>query len=434
MRVMPKSSASDSNGANAHSNVWARAWCTAVGCVVLISIAAFVFLEPFQLSEMIAKSSFESSLSNISQEIPNSADCISRVFSSYDTILQSRHNWPSVDLIVRTFSRDTSLLLMFFKSVDLFWPKNIGDIIVVLDEGEEYLVRPLLPAYVKVYFSKFPSMPKHIYAPAGFIGQQLFHLWCDNYTKSDFVAIADADSPFISKVTPDLLFRERKPIVIGLRRESPYRQSTSWFLGSDAYYEANFMMYLPAVFPVDLFPAIRRHILNAHPEVSYLDQIGAAYWMSPNRTRHIQFSLLGNFMYAHMRDRAYFVFEDDIEHEPLLRAIAHLGWSREVIKSRAKENSATSDKMAPANFRMGMKYINDGICYSFPENTLPNCEHTVGKMHELMWGFEFGDHWGKSWLGEGKDRKELYMKHFGPLHELYYQTPESKCISRLRIS
>jgi hypothetical protein len=40
-------------------------------------------------------------------------------------------------------------MAMMLRSVDLFWPKNIGQVIVVLDKGEEH-VNVMLPDYIKV--------------------------------------------------------------------------------------------------------------------------------------------------------------------------------------------------------------------------------------------------------------------------------------------
>jgi hypothetical protein len=40
-------------------------------------------------------------------------------------------------------------MAMMLRSVDLFWPKNIGEVVVVLDKGEEH-VNLMLPDYIKV--------------------------------------------------------------------------------------------------------------------------------------------------------------------------------------------------------------------------------------------------------------------------------------------
>jgi hypothetical protein len=44
-----------------------------------------------------------------------------------------------------------------FKSVELFWPKNIGDIILILDKGEEDLTAGVAPSYVKIFYESFPK-------------------------------------------------------------------------------------------------------------------------------------------------------------------------------------------------------------------------------------------------------------------------------------
>eukprot|EP00276_Gloeochaete_wittrockiana_P004862 CAMPEP_0184645152 /NCGR_PEP_ID=MMETSP0308-20130426/1687_1 /TAXON_ID=38269 /ORGANISM="Gloeochaete witrockiana, Strain SAG 46.84" /LENGTH=326 /DNA_ID=CAMNT_0027073995 /DNA_START=368 /DNA_END=1345 /DNA_ORIENTATION=+ len=325
----------------------------------------------------------------VSTELPKPADCISQVFASYDEALKDHWGGASVDLIIRSFRRDASLLLMLFRSIDLYWPKNIGNIIVVLDEGEEYFARSLFPHYVKVYYSMFPPAFRDKTGGAGYIGQQIFYLWCDNFTTSDYVAIIDADAAFVTKVTPDLLFRSGNPIVIGAKKESQYRLSTSWFLG-DSYYVANFMLQLPMIFPAELFPAIRKHILQVHPEVPTVDQVAELYLKQCGGQPdcfHLQFSLLANYYYTSLRDRGYFLFEGEEDSEPALRVMAHIGHLREVVAATKMEKSHF------ATFDVGMKLISDGLCYSFPEGTLPNCNHTNGRMQEILWEFEFGDLW-----------------------------------------
>ena len=59
--------------------------------------------------------------------------------------------WPArVDLLVRAHvSPNFFLLGLLFQSIDLMWPKGLGDVILVLDERDQ-VVHHMLPHWVKV--------------------------------------------------------------------------------------------------------------------------------------------------------------------------------------------------------------------------------------------------------------------------------------------
>ena len=59
--------------------------------------------------------------------------------------------WPArVDLLVRAHvSPNFFLLGLLFQSIDLMWPKGVGDVILVLDERDQ-VVHHMLPHWVKV--------------------------------------------------------------------------------------------------------------------------------------------------------------------------------------------------------------------------------------------------------------------------------------------
>lgn len=62
-----------------------------------------------------------------------------------------RVQWPArVDLLIRSYLSENFFILQFlFDSLDLLWPKGIGDVVLVLDEGEQQLSH-IVPHWVKV--------------------------------------------------------------------------------------------------------------------------------------------------------------------------------------------------------------------------------------------------------------------------------------------
>ena len=65
--------------------------------------------------------------------------------------LLSSSLWPGrVDLLIRAYvSPNFFLLGLLFQSIDLMWPKGIGDVILVLDEKDQ-VVHHIVPHWVKV--------------------------------------------------------------------------------------------------------------------------------------------------------------------------------------------------------------------------------------------------------------------------------------------
>ncbi|CAI5985613.1 unnamed protein product [Closterium sp. NIES-65] len=212
--------------------------------------------------------------------------------------------WPArVDLLVRSHVSDAYFLIeVLFRSIEQMWPRGIGDVILVLDEGE-IVVRDLVPPWVKVYYeTNYLDLP-------GKILQQWSYLWADNYTTAPYIAIIDDDVVFNLKVTPGLLFNltEGKPIVIGSRnaQRNNWLPSTRWLVGQHAYF-ANFMVQLPFVFPRDVLPRFREHVGELHRDkfgksfdkaFKYFAERGPKF----ERTQ-IAHTTLGNYMWAFTQD------------------------------------------------------------------------------------------------------------------------------------
>lgn len=155
----------------------------------------------------------------------NDGRTVQQVMDEYDVKLASQ--WPkgiTVDLFIRTGSRDCGLLPPLFKSIELFWPKGIGKIVVVVDPQDLELVASIIPDYAEIHFESFiPGIPARL-------ANQMTNFWVDNYTNADYVACIDSDLVLMTKVTPDLIFYNgtNKPIVIG----NPSIQRSNWYKGN----------------------------------------------------------------------------------------------------------------------------------------------------------------------------------------------------------
>ncbi|CAI5974545.1 unnamed protein product [Closterium sp. NIES-64] len=111
--------------------------------------------------------------------------------------------WPArVDLLVRSHVSDAYFLIeVLFRSIEQMWPRGIGDVILVLDEGE-IVVRDLVPPWVKV--SQRPGsryiLRDELPGSAREDSPAVELPVADNYTTAPYIAIIDDDVVFNLKV------------------------------------------------------------------------------------------------------------------------------------------------------------------------------------------------------------------------------------------
>lgn len=118
--------------------------------------------------------------------------------------------FPVVDLYVRA-SRESALALRYlWKTVDLFWPSFLGEIVLVVDVGDEAYVNALLP-HVRAH--NFHVVYEHANCISSALYIPYSYLNLHRRTQAEYVVAVDSNSLFIRPVTPDVLFSlERLPI------------------------------------------------------------------------------------------------------------------------------------------------------------------------------------------------------------------------------
>ncbi|CAI5962790.1 unnamed protein product [Closterium sp. NIES-64] len=230
------------------------------------------------------------------ERVTKAGICVSDFFALVDDVY--RPFWPGkVDLVIRSYlSEKLFLLYSLLTSVELMWPRGIGRVVVVLDEGDDVAMH-LMPPWVQVKYERnYLKLP-------GKILQQWSYGWVDNYTSAPFVAIADDDIIFNLKVTPFLLFNLSdpsqgnqspvgRPYLIGSKDQGYHRPSTDFLLGRRAY-AGNFMVQLPLLLPRGAVSGYRDAVGAAHPKMAggydeavqwwaehggqYRDAVGAAH-------------------------------------------------------------------------------------------------------------------------------------------------------------
>ena len=141
-----------------------------------------------------------------------------------------------IDLFVRSGCRDAAEIRFLFDSVEIFWPRGIGHIIVVLDEGDAAIAaKSILPPQTKheyrVFYERHPCMPGRIF-------NQISYLMADHYSSADTIVTVDSDVIFHSPVTPDLLFNEKGNILLAWSakfQQELWSREVEFFTGSATY-------------------------------------------------------------------------------------------------------------------------------------------------------------------------------------------------------
>jgi hypothetical protein len=189
---------------------------------------------------------------------------------------------PSCDALIRS-SHDYSLFLnTLLRSLEIFWPRNIGKIIVVLNDSEEDRSYALtLPDYVTIFFEPLPpfmdlwtkqNLPKDSESPSkhGYDRAQWSNFISDRYSSADFVTVFDADQVISGGGQLQLLFdwdiklRKYKPIFTCIDNVDLYDAFTLSYriFGMSREVGIECMKSLPIVMHRDTFPKIRKYLVK----------------------------------------------------------------------------------------------------------------------------------------------------------------------------
>ena len=111
----------------------------------------------------------------------------------------------TVDLWVRTGCNGAREARYLFESVELFWPRGVGKVVVVLDVKDAAIVGHIVPTQTAhaydVRYEHVPCMPARVF-------NQVSYLMADRYSTADVIVTIDSDCVLHSPVTPRLLFRD----------------------------------------------------------------------------------------------------------------------------------------------------------------------------------------------------------------------------------
>ena len=181
----------------------------------------------------------------------------------------------SVDLFVRTGCRDAGEVRFLFESVELFWPRGIGHVVVVLDEADAAVAaKSILPPQTKhsyrVFFERTPCMPGRVF-------NQVSYLMADYYSSADTIVTIDSDCVFHSPVTPGLLFDKRGRVLLpwsGTFQSKLWKGPVEFFTGPGTYLGQS-MVSQPVTVHRATLSAYRRWYAQQHGGRCLLEGVAA---------------------------------------------------------------------------------------------------------------------------------------------------------------
>ncbi len=105
--------------------------------------------------------------------------------------------------MIRTFYKDAPLIPWIFKSIEKFFPVH-KEVVVVTDKSDQIAVSRYLPDSAILVLEE-THMP-------GNIQQKYSKIMADNYCTGSYILHVDSDVVFNMPITPELLFKNGKPI------------------------------------------------------------------------------------------------------------------------------------------------------------------------------------------------------------------------------
>lgn len=219
---------------------------------------------------------------------------------------------PDVSILCRTYSGAVlEFYNMFYLSYMIFWPHKTwksSDIVVVLDDENELdhrlgsVLAHLYP-YPKIFFEKMPKAETFCsnWRNLGYARTQYSNFYSDLYTDKEYIAIVDSDSYFVSQVTPEDLFVEGKPRIIGYNGCcTGWLNSIKEALGVEPVGEFMNRGNFPIIFKREHFKEIRKHITLTMKVGTFEEAFHII--CSKYSGRYSQFDLLIHFLWYFKRN------------------------------------------------------------------------------------------------------------------------------------
>jgi hypothetical protein len=273
-------------------------------------------------------------------------------------------NPPSIDLYLRSGCNGIREMKYLFESIEIFWPRFLGSIIIVLDAGDEAILKYFLPAKpTHHYIIAFEHTP----CITGRVFNQYSYLSLDQHSSADYVVTIDSDCVFHSPVTPDLIFRQGRVILASSRpfQRELWLKPLESMLGVGMY-DATYMVTQPVTFSLSTFSSFRRWFYEAKGRCyeDHLSQLS-----SDNYDYFCWMCQLGTYLERgdpEQTDYAKYWFQhfDNSTLEPMLRYSIHVTY--ESYSSKKCEEPKCYEHFTN-------EIIRQGLCRAFSSSIFQFC-------------------------------------------------------------
>ena len=306
-----------------------------------------------------------------------------------------------VDLWLRTGCHGARELKYLVQSVELFWPRGIGSIVLVLDDNDRPIAHHMVPNASRhdwlVRYEHVPCMPARVF-------NQVSYMMADHYSTADVIVTIDSDCVLHSPVTPRLLFRDGKIRLPYSRafQAGMWESLVEFFIGPGTF-KFHTMVSQPVTFHRSTLAAFREWYKAAHNGTCYLDDVaraldevdpglmGAFCWMCQ----------LGGFLSTTgiTADLYDFVDLDAPTPHPYQRLSVH-----------------TTYELAPgADFYATSELaVEQGLCLALGAAVLPQCAGVdTGYVRERMFKYEL-----YNWRADAAAKNATVEAYVGEIRQL----------------
>lgn len=227
------------------------------------------------------------------------------------------------DIFIKSYPADYSWLRHCIRSIDKF-ATGFRNVIIAT---------PDYPKLQKSIFDHgFGALKSYVIKPVteycddGYLSQQIFKLYADELTDADHICYLDSDCIFTQPVTPEMFFRDGKPIWMMTdyaQTKTPWQPIVEKFIGLPFRIEYEFMRRHPQCVPRWLLQSCRKYCEVRH-HMSLRD-----YVMSQPYREMSEFNILGALAYYFRNENFTWINTATVPEKdwPPLTVLQKYSWS-----------------------------------------------------------------------------------------------------------
>jgi hypothetical protein len=284
-------------------------------------------------------------------------------------------NPPWIDLYVRAGCRGAGEMSNLLVSLEVFWPRFLGDILVVLDYGDADVLDFILPPKFRKH--SYHIVYEHCPCMSGRVFNQYSYITLDRHTKAQYVVTLDSDCALHTPITPDVLFNnkgELKLAVATIFQKGLWERQQEIITGPGMSKYGHSMVTQPVAFITSTLPAFRDWVQRQRARC-YEDLVDEA--ASDGWAGFFCWMCQLNIFVSHENVTGYDVHYVEHRKDVYVRYGVH-----------------TNYEIAPGkNFPQTTNHaVNSGLCMWFGESVFPSCKgFDLSYINFVLWTYAGSD-------------------------------------------